>query len=142
HGGTLGVESTIGVGTTFTVRIPAGTAHLPAARIGAQRELASTALGASPYVEEALRWLPDAPPAEASMLPTALGARLLVADDNADMRDYLVRLLSPYWHVEAVPDGERALAAARERVPDLVLTDVMMPGRDGFAFLRAFRGDT
>ena len=69
------------------------------------------------------------------------GARLLVADDNADMRAYLTRLLVPHWQVTAVADGEAALRAAREGKPDLILTDVMMPGLDGFALLRALRAD-
>ena len=57
------------------------------------------------------------------------------------MRDYVQRLLSQRWEVEAVADGWQALAVAGERVPDLVLADVMMPGLDGFALLRALRAD-
>ena len=57
------------------------------------------------------------------------------------MRAYVQRLLSPYWEVEAVADGAKALAVASERLPDLVLADVMMPGLDGFALLRALRAD-
>jgi signal transduction histidine kinase len=72
----------------------------------------------------------------------AAGARVLLADDNADMRDYVCRLLVDQgYEVEAVPDGEAALAAARRRAPDLVLSDVMMPGLDGFGLLRALRAD-
>ncbi|HEY7510725.1 MAG TPA: response regulator, partial [Vicinamibacteria bacterium] len=65
----------------------------------------------------------------------------LVADDNADMRAYLQRVLGARWTVEAVPDGAAALEAARARPPDLVLTDVMMPRLDGFGLLRALRAD-
>jgi CheY-like chemotaxis protein len=68
-------------------------------------------------------------------------ARILVADDNADMRDYLQRLLGQRWRVEAVADGEQALSAARAHPPDLLLSDVMMPGLDGFALLKALRED-
>ena len=67
--------------------------------------------------------------------------RVLVADDNADMRQYVVRLLAEHYRIQAVPDGEAALAAARERPPDLILTDVMMPRLDGFGLLRALRAD-
>ncbi|HSR11086.1 MAG TPA: PAS domain S-box protein, partial [Thermodesulfobacteriota bacterium] len=56
-------------------------------------------------------------------------------------RQYLARILSERYRVEAVPDGSAALAAARERRPDLVLTDIMMPNLDGFGLLREFRAD-
>jgi signal transduction histidine kinase/PAS domain-containing protein len=190
-------------------------------RITATRTLASTAVGAAPYVEEAERWLPeegnreqgtgnreelstpsnsDPPqpplkrgenllkvPVELSTpsdsdppqpplkrgenllkvplkreenllkvplfkgdlggspglktVPTRSPARVLLVDDNADMRDYLTRILSEHVEVEAVADGASALAAANERVPDLVLTDVMMPGLDGFELLKALRAN-
>jgi PAS domain S-box-containing protein len=162
HGGTIGVESAVDVGTTFTISIPTGRAHLPADRIAAERSLASTATGATPYVEEALLWLPggagtledsqggaegalaalglrDDPPAAAPREAGAPTARVLLADDNADMRAYVARLLAQRYEVEAVPDGEAALIAARERPPDLVLADVMMPRLDGFGLLRALR---
>jgi PAS domain S-box-containing protein len=66
---------------------------------------------------------------------------VLVADDNADMRQYLGRLLAGAYEVAEAPDGQAALAAAREQPPDLVLADVMMPGLDGFGLLRALRAD-
>ena len=69
------------------------------------------------------------------------GARVLVADDNADMRHYIRRLLGTRWNVEAVSDGLAAIEAIRARKPDLVLTDVMMPGLSGFGLLRELRGD-
>jgi signal transduction histidine kinase len=69
------------------------------------------------------------------------GARIILADDNADMRNYLRELLSPLYAVEAVADGEQALAAATRESPDLILSDVMMPGLDGFGLLKAVRVD-
>jgi signal transduction histidine kinase/DNA-binding response OmpR family regulator len=154
HGGTISVSSALGVGSAFSVSIPTGSAHLPAERIGAARKLAANALGAAPYVEEALRWLPDDDRTEVEglrtekasnleTLPSTLSpqssARILLADDNADMREYLSRLLGQRWTVEAVADGAAALAAAQMRPPDLVLADVMMPGMDGFELLRELR---
>ena len=140
HGGTVRAESELGRGSTFTVSIPTGSAHLPADRLGASRALASTALGATPFIEEALRWmpLPIAHPAAG----TARGrARILLADDNADMREYVRRLLAERWDVETVGDGDAALDAALAHPPDLILADVMMPGLDGFELLRALKAD-
>lgn len=66
---------------------------------------------------------------------------ILLADDNADMRNYVRRLLAPRYEVHFVPDGQAALDAARRRRPALVLSDVMMPRLDGFGLLRALRED-
>lgn len=68
-------------------------------------------------------------------------SKVLIVDDNADMREYLTRILSEYVQVEAVADGATALAAAQVQVPDLILSDVMMPGLDGFELLEALRAD-
>jgi hypothetical protein len=59
HGGEVRAEGEFGKGSVFTVAVPLGQSHLPAERIGVASTLASTALGAAPYVEEALRWLPN-----------------------------------------------------------------------------------
>ncbi|ACC81440.1 ATP-binding protein [Nostoc punctiforme] len=159
HGGTVKVTSVLGAGSCFTISIPTGYAHLPPARISAPRTLASTALGATPYLEEALRWLPEeeretrgggdkgSVAKEFSLSPYTLiplsssSARILLADDNSDMRDYVKRLLSQQYEVESVADGLAALDSARGRVPDLVLTDVMMPGLDGFGLLQELRAN-
>jgi len=153
HGGTVGVTSAVGCGTTFTVSVRTGSSHLPTDRIAAPRQLASTAIGATPFVEEALRWLPNgvsARPGFAEPLVSASStateaphdsARILVADDNADMRDYLARILGQQYRVDVVADGRAALDRIRADSPDLVLTDVMMPELDGFGLLAAVRSD-
>ena len=150
HGGTITVESKLGRGTTFIVSIPLGAQHLPGDQVGSGHTAVQPTISASLFVEEALRWLPDANqrPAADPELPSLRDAPqagdrplVLVADDNADMRQYIVRLLAPHYRVEAVPDGQTALAAALARMPDLILTDVMMPRLDGFALLQALRAD-
>ncbi|HET8775501.1 MAG TPA: ATP-binding protein [Thermoanaerobaculia bacterium] len=142
HGGSVSATSEVDRGSTFTVSIPLGKAHLPADRITGTREIASRTLRSDAYVEEALRWLPDAGMAPPYSAPgTQRSAHVLLADDNADMRDYIRRLLGDTYEVEAVSDGHAALEAALRRKPDLVLTDVMMPGMDGFELLRALRAD-
>ncbi|MGN6807031.1 MAG: response regulator [Trinickia sp.] len=156
HGGTISVDSEVGRGTAFTLSLPFGTAHLAPDRIGPERLLAWTPHRAGAYVEEALRWLPqagaedsdEAPSERADDLPTlpfgsrTRGARVLVVDDNEDMRRYMSRLLRGQWEVDTAADGHEALAAIRERRPDVVLSDVMMPGLDGVGLLRAIRSDS
>lgn len=154
HGGSVEVQSTLDRGSTFTISVPLGNAHLAPDLLGNHKTLNSTALGASSFLEEALRWLPNVeqnlaplpaiPTPEGVPVPLehpTLGPRSLIvlADDNADMREYVQRLLSTEYEVIAVADGEAALETARRRNPDLVLTDVMMPKLDGFGLLRALR---
>jgi PAS domain S-box-containing protein len=152
HGGTLRVDSEVGKGTAFTISVPFGAGHLTADQIGKERSRASTSLRAEAFVEEALRWLPtegsgEGPEDRADDAAELLtpgrtdGARILVADDNADMRNYVRRLLGSRWEVETASDGQDALKAVRARKPDLLLTDVMMPRLDGFGLLREVRND-
>ncbi|HEY9906845.1 MAG TPA: ATP-binding protein [Thermosynechococcaceae cyanobacterium] len=153
HGGTIVVRSTLGQGTCFTIQIPAGSAHLPPQFLqNAPRE--HTAISAASYVEEAWRWLPGAGELEnegevgseqvtsaASTHPLVDPPKILLADDNADMRDYVKRLLRQRYEVEAVADGAAAIAALQGQKFDLVLSDVMMPKVDGFELLRSLRAD-
>ena len=135
HGGGVTVESVVGQGTTFRVRIPMRS-EVPGERAQPQRTR-PTSLAA--YVEEAQRWAVTEP-ADVSAAPEGAD-HVLLADDNADMRDYLRRLLEEHWRVTAVADGQQALEHARRDPPDLVLSDVMMPGLDGFELLAALRAD-
>ena len=148
HGGDVRAQSQEGQGTTFTVTLPLGSAHLPAERIRAHRTHESTATGAATFVEESLRWLPDrgadgadSPvPQAAREDPEAKRGRVLAVDDNADMREYLTRVLGPVFEVVTAEDGEAALETVARRGPfDLVLTDVMMPRLGGFGLLKALR---
>lgn len=149
HGGDVQVESELEKGTTFIVTIPRGTAHLPADRIRTSPRSASATGTATSYVEEALRWLPSSSTDEEVLASAVDGvnvsrqeasrARIVLADDNADMRDYIRRLLTPVYEVIAVADGEAALQAVRVNLPDLVLSDAMMPKLDGFGLLQALR---
>ncbi len=147
HGGAVRVRSEIGKGSTFTVSIPTGSAHLPAERLGGARTLASTSVRSDAYVDELLKWLPDGTDHldTLGLVSATQGdqprARILLADDNTDMREYLRRLLATKYDVEAVAEGETALAAALSQKFDLVLSDVMMPKLDGFGLLRALRAN-
>jgi PAS domain S-box-containing protein len=152
HGGDVGVASCEQVGTAFTVTLPKGRGHLPAERIGAGRQLASTRLEAQTFLEEAARSSSNdnggAYPAAVDLTErapphgtTGKRARVVLADDNADMREYVRRLLERDYEVIAVNDGQAALEAIRAELPALVLTDVMMPRLDGFGLVAALRAD-
>ena len=146
HGGSVRVESVVDEGSVFTVTLPKGKAHLPEDHINARRTLSSTTFGAAAFVSEALRWLPagsDHPfshPETDGNLKTKRPL-IVLADDNADMRDYVSRLLADRYEVVAVADGQAALDTVEKKLPDLVLSDVMMPVMDGFEFLRRIRTD-
>jgi signal transduction histidine kinase len=156
HGGSIEARSEVGVGTAITLRIPCGSAHLPTERIGRMRTLERARIGALPFVEEALGWLPDGGSAafnpesgettstsvsETPRADDAAQARILIVDDNADMRGYLRHLLGGRWQVETAPDGVVAMEHIRQRLPDLVIADVMMPVMDGFGLLSAIRSN-
>jgi len=157
HGGDIRISSEVGRGTAVTVSIPFGDAHLPRERLGASPATDSSQARVQAYVDEAMGWLADAgsefapnmlgqPSGQTGIF--ALGQRnrgqsVLLVDDNRDMRDYLRKLLeSAGFDVATAGDGEQALAAAARHLPDLVLSDVMMPKMDGFQLLSALRADS
>ncbi len=146
HRGEVYVTSAIGKGTKFTVRIPRGSAHLPKEQVKHARSADTMAPNAPAFVEEANDWAipvrssrPPPPSKPLDENATDAQQRILYADDNADMRDYVVRLLGKRWRVETVADGVTALEVIARDPPALLLADVMMPRLDGFALLRALR---
>ncbi len=159
-GGTVRASSSIGEGTTFTISIPRGTEHLPVERLRTTRKLFSGTADSAGYIEEALRWIPQETAEneqvemrahshdelqvnseKVTSVQKMPGGRILLADDNADMLNYLQRLLSAYWQVDTATNGTDALRTAQHSTPDLVISDVMMPGLDGFQLLKALRSD-
>lgn len=157
HGGEIRVESVEGQGSTFRVAVRTGKAHLSPEQIGAERVAVSTAITGAAYVEEANRW--DAPSLERSTVAPLFSAtakagnepttevttenkpRIVWADDNADLREYVAQMLAVDYDVEAVADGEAALEAIQRELPLLVISDVMMPKLDGFGLIQALRAD-
>jgi PAS domain S-box-containing protein len=146
HGGSVSVASRVNEGSTFTVTIPFGSSHLPPEQV----ETAASQLAASPrldaYTTEAMSWVAQerltypSKDSGARLGPT-IRPRVLVVDDNADMREHITRILGARYDVTRVGSGEAALREAELAVPDLLLADVMMPGLDGFGLLREVRDD-
>ncbi|MBL8953479.1 MAG: response regulator [Myxococcaceae bacterium] len=137
HGGTVKADSKVGQGTRFTVSLPLGT------RAGDVEPAAPTEASSlvAPFVDEAAQWLGAPSPTPKAVRAGGKSAgHVLLADDNADMRAYVRQLLeNDGLDVESVSDGGAALERAMESPPDLVLTDVMMPGVGGFELLEALR---
>ena len=129
--GTVQIASELDHGTTVTIRLPRSVDGTPV-------ELRPAGLEDSPYVVEADQWLASPTAAAPSDGKREL---VLVADDNADMRAHLERVLSAHWRTVLVADGEAALRTTRELRPDAIVTDVMMPRLDGFSLVAAIRAD-
>lgn len=132
--GTVAIDSEVDRGTTVTIRVPRSVSD-------AVVEPSPPGLDeTNPYVAEASQWVMTvAEPVAAA--PGTARQLVLIADDNADMRAHLDRVLSARWETVLVGDGESALAATRNLRPDAIVTDVMMPGLDGFGFVAAVRAD-
>lgn len=131
HSGEVTVRSTEGCGSQFSVSIRTGTAHLrlaglrgrpPTPTPGHEAEFSAAADLRFPFDDGESGALPDESLPFKRCAAAGGSARILLAKDNADMRQYLLRLLSPHFEVEAVPDGRAALERAQMSRPDLVLT--------------------
>ena len=146
HGGSIEVASVEGQGSRFAITLLKGTDHLPPEQLRESADPSARPVRAQVYAEEAERWLPAVADIDSHEVEAAAteylrnpGRRVLVVDDNADLRDYMRHLLGGRFMVEVATNGEEALAAARTRPPDLVIADVMMPRLDGFGLIRALR---
>jgi PAS domain S-box-containing protein len=155
HSGTITVNSTVNQGSSFIVTLPTGSTHLPTDQIGIPTDLISALNSTESYLAEASHWISEIEEFSSDVVLDLAGSRIdlatersqrqlqpssiLIVDDNADMRSYLVRLLQSHYEVITANDGRAALDAIAQQKPDLVLSDVMMPRRDGLQLLRSLR---
>ena len=142
-GGSVEARSVLGQGSTFTVTLPRSAAPSAEAFAAADFRLGSHGIA---LAEEAARWRHGEGTVE--LLQSSFNEvdraepsaeRIIVVDDNEDVRTYLTRLLGERWQVQALGDGMQALEVAAQWAPDLIVTDVMMPQLDGFGLLAALR---
>lgn len=137
HGGTISVQSSVGFGSAFTVCLPLGREHLAPNQI-------VTSLTRDNRHNLDLALLPEGDgaiePPEAPTTPDQ--TTVLIADDNADVRAYIKRHLTPQYRVLEATNGTEALALAKSVLPDLIVSDVMMPEMDGYALCQALKHDT
>ena len=148
HGGSVSATSTLGRGTTFRVEIPKGYAHLPPESVSQTPSTTEPNRGVRAHVAEVARWVAGTAPEpergaalQAATTPDSSRARVLVVDDNAELREYITGLLTPTYDVTTAIDGQAALDVIRAGAPDIILSDVMMPRLDGFALVRELRAD-
>jgi signal transduction histidine kinase len=128
-------------GTTFTISIPAGKAHLPPDQVS-EREPDANETRVEAYVDEASILLTAAEKNSRTKERRQPDAPLiLVVDDNADMRDHVEALLSREFNVVTAANGKEALDKIRMERPALVLSDVMMPVMDGIQLVKAIKSD-
>jgi signal transduction histidine kinase/ligand-binding sensor domain-containing protein/DNA-binding response OmpR family regulator len=140
HGGQIRAERRPGGGTRITVRLPAMTAH-PGTSVRGE-----TPEGEARH-DEAAAPATDAVASRSAVVPApddAAGAglpRVFIVDDHADMRAYLRKHLAPFYDVLEAARGDDALAQIGVEMPDVVVSDVMMPGLDGYALCRAVKAN-
>jgi signal transduction histidine kinase len=155
HGGNVTVRSRLGEGAAFRVELPREPAGTVAERRRRPRrredQLALARTEAQAAREYALRSLRETLlsdvelPRRAGEVPRpqspAEAPRLLLVEDNADLRSFLAARLARRYRVETAADGAAGLEAAQRCHPDLVVTDVMMAGMDGFELCRRLKAD-
>jgi signal transduction histidine kinase len=144
HGGNITVTSKLGEGTTFVVTLPTGKAHLPGDKIETRKPVSVGSVQVSAYVKEAARWVPEYDTnvnyrSATEQPPASPRNKILLADDNADMRDYVLRLLADHFDVLTANDGEAAFQLVIKERFDLIVSDIMMPKLDGFGLLAKIR---
>ncbi|MCB0910943.1 MAG: response regulator [Propionibacteriaceae bacterium] len=137
-GGDVDLRSAPGRGSTFTVRLPYVP---PQARDAVEGTRSITPRGAEAFLADVEAWEAAGRPEPLAEAAPGERPRLLVVEDSADLSRYLAEVLADDYEVEFAGDGLQALAAARARRPDAVLSDVMMPGLDGFGLVAEVRAD-
>lgn len=145
HHGTIDIMSRQGEGSTFTIRIPMGEAHLLPGERDAHAapqnhipidDVSSEITGAIDSCNHSTNGTNGGP-----VMPNGSPGIILVVEDSADMREYIKGALEPAYTVEEARDGKEGIEKALELIPDLIVSDIMMPGTDGYELCRVLKND-
>jgi len=148
HGGTIRVQSELGFGSEFIVALPKGKDHLSGSEmiedepedkpydfaLRARVEMSELAFNSSVEQDDDRK---NGKPVE----PIDASTTILIVEDNRDVREYVKGVLKGKYHWAEATDGDDGLAKAKELMPDLIISDVMMPRRDGYELCRALKAD-
>lgn len=135
HGGEIHVSSTLGKGTSFTLQLPTSLANLP------KNAYLQTSL--DPYAPASPEFTADGDEiAEASVSKDLQKPHILVVEDNADLRNFIKGILQDHYEISTAVDGEQGEELALKELPDLVLSDVMMPKKSGLELCHNLKNNT
>ncbi|EMR02294.1 Sensor protein evgS precursor [Cesiribacter andamanensis AMV16] len=147
HGGSITLESRVGEGSTARVRLPLGSRHLSPAQLQAATDRQgdwslplTAAAGLTETLAEASATDLNAT-AVSAVAPAAVRPLLLLIEDNADVRAYIRSILAADYRLLEAPDGETGVRLAQQEITDLIISDVMMPGIDGYEVCRRLKQD-
>jgi len=139
-GGDIGVKSQLGQGTTFTVQLPLQQNALPVTQATTENEPATAATAfAAPTAETVPESTPH--PVYAALTAETAVPVVLLIEDNPEVRQFVRQMLANQYQVLEAPDGKMGVYLALEHVPDLIITDLMMPELDGYEVCRQIKRD-
>ncbi|MCO7223575.1 two-component regulator propeller domain-containing protein [Pleionea sp. CnH1-48] len=138
YGGRIELSSTIGKGSCFSVYLP-GHINKRSAGITETTTQQATQQEVDSLMPQTTAVLQQNEGQEKS---PAQDVTVLIVEDHADMQQYIIQALSPYFNCIYANNGEEGIAKAMQEVPDLIITDLMMPKKDGFEFSKVIRNDT
>ncbi len=138
HHGKVSVTSRVGEGSTFTLRFPLGDRHLTPEEIADQPAAPTPDPDFSAFAPQV-----ESTDVDATPVPAASGAQptLLLVEDNVEMRAFLLQMLAPHYRVTTAGDGAEGVSLALADPPDLIVSDLMMPEKDGYQLCRELKTD-